>query len=68
MRSENFVSIVSAKLNKKGNVLEMVSRMQRAVKDIPHELIIVEDKSTDGTIYLYQKKHLLSFLIFHPLF
>jgi dolichol-phosphate mannosyltransferase len=55
MKSTNFVSIVSATLNEKGNVLELVDRIQKATKDVPHELIIVDDNSSDGTIDLLEK-------------
>ncbi len=50
MKSTKFVSIVSATLNEKGNVLELVDRIQKATKDVPHELIIVDDNSSDGTL------------------
>ena len=55
MRSINFVTIVTATLNEKGNVLELVERVQKATKDVPHELIIVDDNSMDGTIDLLKK-------------
>ena len=55
MRSINFVTIVTATLNEKGNVLELVERVQKATKDVPHELIIVDDNSIDGTIDLLKR-------------
>ncbi len=50
MRSGKFVSVVSATLNGKGNVLDLIDRINTTTKDIPHELIIVDDNSSDGTI------------------
>lgn len=50
MKQEVFVSIVSATLNEKGNILNLIDRIQTSTKDIPHELIIVDDNSSDGTI------------------
>ncbi len=55
MRSIDFVTIVTATLNERGNVLELVERVQKATKDVPHELIIVDDNSVDGTIDLLKK-------------
>ncbi len=55
MKSTKYVSIVTATLNEKGNILELVDRVQRATKSIPHELIVVDDNSSDGTIEELEK-------------
>lgn len=55
MKPTSFVSIVSATLNERGNVAEFVERIQRSTEGIPHELIIVDDNSTDGTVELLEK-------------
>ncbi len=46
MKSESFVSVVSATLNEKGNVLDLIDTINAATKDFPHELSIVNDNSS----------------------
>ena len=42
MKSESFVGLVSATLNEKGNVLDLIDTINAATKDFPHELSIVD--------------------------
>jgi dolichol-phosphate mannosyltransferase len=43
------VSVVTTTWNEKENIEELVRRIRSALKDIPHEVIVVDDSSTDGT-------------------
>lgn len=46
----NGVSIVTATWNEKENIEKLVSAIKRALQPIPHEIIVVDDNSPDGTI------------------
>lgn len=43
------LSIVVPVLNEAGNIGPLIERTARACRDIPHEIIVVNDGSTDGT-------------------
>lgn len=43
------LSIIVPTLNERENVCELLSRIESSCRDIPHEVIIVDDGSLDGT-------------------
>ena len=48
----NGVSIVATTWNERENVEKLVSTIRHALKNLPHEIIIVDDNSSDGTIHI----------------
>ena len=44
------VSVVTTTWNERENIEELVRRVRLALNDVPHEVIVVDDSSTDGTI------------------
>ncbi len=55
MDSSLSLSIITATLNEWGNVSQFVDRVEKAVGKGPHEIIVVDDNSSDGTIELLEK-------------
>jgi dolichol-phosphate mannosyltransferase len=45
----NGVSIVTTTWNERENIEKLVSTIRRALQHLPHEIIVVDDNSTDGT-------------------
>jgi dolichol-phosphate mannosyltransferase len=46
----NGVSVVTTTWNERENIEKLVSAIRRALQHLPHEVIIVDDNSQDGTI------------------
>lgn len=46
---EKGISVVTTTWNERENIEELVLRVRSALKDVPHEVIVVDDSSTDGT-------------------
>jgi dolichol-phosphate mannosyltransferase len=44
------VSVVTTTWNEKENIEELISRVRTTLKEIPHEIIVVDDSSSDGTL------------------
>ena len=44
------ISVVTTTWNEKENIKELILRIKSTLKDIPHEVIVVDDSSTDGTL------------------
>ena len=44
------ISVVTTTWNEKENIKELILRIQSTLKDIPHEVIVVDDSSADGTL------------------
>jgi glycosyltransferase involved in cell wall biosynthesis len=44
------ISVVTTTWNEKENIKELTVRIRSTLKDIPHEIIVVDDSSTDGTL------------------
>jgi dolichol-phosphate mannosyltransferase len=46
------VSIVTTTWNERENVGKLISMIRNVLQQIPHEIIVVDDNSTDGTIQI----------------
>jgi dolichol-phosphate mannosyltransferase len=44
------VTVVTTTWNERENIEELVHRVRLALNDIPHEIIVVDDSSSDGTV------------------
>ena len=44
------ISVVTTTWNEKENIKELILRVRSTLKDLPHEIIVVDDNSTDGTL------------------
>ena len=44
------VSVVTTTWNERENIGELVRRVRLALKDVPHEVIVIDDNSSDGTL------------------
>ena len=44
------ISVVTTTWNEKENIEELIRRIRSTLKDIPHEIIVVDDNSSDGTL------------------
>lgn len=53
--AEPVVSIVLPTFNEGGNIVSMLERLDRALVDVPHELIVVDDDSPDETWRIAQE-------------
>jgi len=49
------LSVISPTLNEAGNIPALVEQLERALSDIDHEILIVDDNSADGTWSVAQK-------------
>jgi dolichol-phosphate mannosyltransferase len=47
---ERGVSVVTTTWNEKENIQELIQRINAALKDTQHEVIVVDDSSADGTL------------------
>jgi dolichol-phosphate mannosyltransferase len=43
------ISVVTTTWNEKENITELIQRIKLTLKDIPHEVIVIDDSSPDGT-------------------
>ncbi len=44
------VSVVTTTWNERENIEELILRVRSALKGVPHEMIVVDDSSSDGTL------------------
>jgi dolichol-phosphate mannosyltransferase len=44
------ISVVSTTWNEKENIKELIQRINTALKGTPHEIIVIDDNSSDGTL------------------
>ena len=51
----NGVSIVTTTWNERENVGKLIPAMRNVLQQIPHEIIVVDDNSSDGTIQTAQR-------------
>ena len=48
----NGVSVVTTTWNERENITKLIPEIRNVLKQIPHEIIIVDDNSPDGTIHV----------------
>ena len=51
----NGVSVVTTTWNERENIEKLVSAIKRVLQNLPHEIIIVDDNSSDGTIHIAKR-------------
>ena len=44
------ISVVTTTWNERENIKELILRIRSTLKDTPHEVIVIDDSSTDGTL------------------
>jgi glycosyltransferase involved in cell wall biosynthesis len=44
------ISVVTTTWNEEKNIKELILRVRSTLKDIPHEVIVIDDSSADGTL------------------
>ncbi len=50
MSTEQGISVVTTSWNERENIEELIRRTRAVLKNIPNEIIVVDDSSTDGTL------------------
>lgn len=55
MEDLNGVSVVTTTWNERENIGRLIPLLRRVLRGIPHEVIVVDDSSTDGTIEVAKK-------------
>jgi len=58
MKPENSISVILPCYNERGNILPLIEAVHDELHFVPHEIIIVDDNSPDGTFSLVQKQDL----------
>jgi glycosyltransferase involved in cell wall biosynthesis len=61
MDAEHGVSVVTTTWNERENIEELIRRIRGSLKDTPHEIIVVDDNSTDGTLNIAKRVADLAF-------
>jgi dolichol-phosphate mannosyltransferase len=51
----NGASVVTTTWNERENIEKLVSAIKRVLQNLPHEIIIVDDNSSDGTIHIAKR-------------
>jgi len=46
----NGISVVTTTRSEKENIEELIHRINRTLQGVPHEIIVVDDSSIDGTL------------------
>jgi dolichol-phosphate mannosyltransferase len=49
------ISVVTTTWNEKENIEELIRRIRSTLQGIPHEIIVVDDNSSDGTLNVAQR-------------
>lgn len=44
------ISVVTTTWNERENIEELIRRIRQTLQDVPHEIIVVDDSSSDGTL------------------
>ena len=53
--NSNGVSVVTTTWNERENIKLLIQTIQNTLKNMPHEIIVVDDSSTDGTAEIAEK-------------
>ncbi len=57
MKPKDFVSVILPCYNEKGNILPLIDAVHQELHFVPHEIIVVDDNSPDGTYMRVQQKN-----------
>jgi dolichol-phosphate mannosyltransferase len=49
------ISVVTTTWNEKENIQELIQRINATLKDIPHQVIVIDDSSSDGTLEIAKR-------------
>jgi dolichol-phosphate mannosyltransferase len=49
------ISVVTTTWNERENIKNLILRVRTALKNVPHEIIVVDDESPDGTIQIAKR-------------
>ncbi len=49
-RTTQGISVVTTTWNEKENIQELILRIRSTLQNIPHEIIVIDDSSSDGTL------------------
>jgi dolichol-phosphate mannosyltransferase len=52
MADQPLVSVVLPTYNEAGNIVSLIDRVAAALKDVPHQILVMDDRSPDGTAAL----------------
>ena len=44
------ISVVTTTWNERENIGELIRRIKTTLRSVPHEVIVIDDRSTDGTL------------------
>jgi len=50
MSAKEGISVVTTTWNERENIEELIRRIRQTLKDTPHEVIVIDDNSSDGTL------------------
>ncbi len=49
------ISVVTTTWNEAGNIEELIRRVRSTLQNVPHEIIVVDDNSSDGTLKIAER-------------
>ncbi len=55
MNAEQGISVVTTTWNESENIEELIRRINTALKNLPHQIIVIDDNSTDGTLEIAKR-------------
>ena len=49
------ISVVTTTWNEAENIVELIRRVRSTLQDVPHEIIVIDDSSSDGTLTVAER-------------